>query len=302
MERKHLLIKLGHAIFICNGNSFVGLQDLDANDLKEALTSCEVAEDDIRYILRLEFFEQKSVASQIKFQFFHRSVREFLVALFGSESSSNIPITPSQKRLSESCLSVYRCIMAQLQSSAEKRETKLTDKVITVSKHFLKSYQRASKWAVGQMICEIIQLGCHVSPHLFTLRDVLHTITRCLVRLKIPFDTKLINALNSNYLNTHLKIGKIDCKKCVLPILIHKKARGLVLSSDHQNEGYNWPQNKSFVLSPFLVKGEDIMVFCIPSGFFSSHISQQSDTSSIAPRGIYALQFFLSLDILTHTV
>ena len=80
-----------------------------------------VAEDDIDFILRLEIFEQKVTDNKLVYQFYHRNIREFITALFGSESTSAIPQKEAQNRLKDVQLSVFRCILAQLQRGRTKK-------------------------------------------------------------------------------------------------------------------------------------------------------------------------------------
>ena len=275
-EKKELLVKLGSAIFECNGNSFVGFQDLDAEHLKHALKKLEVSTDDITYITRLDIFEQKMVERRKVFQFYHRNIREFIVALFGSAGTKALPQLAGQSRLKDAHLSVYRCILTQLHMNEGDED--VFERVTKVTTHFLRACQGMSEWGIAQVIAEVVEFGTTFPSPGFSLKDVLSIVTSEIEMLKIPVSKKLIKALRSDYLKSHLIEGKIDCTHCKLPKRLNQKAVELFESQSQNVGGQNWPQNKSFALSPFLFKGENVIVFCLPKRTWRKHISSKSST------------------------
>ena len=100
--------------------------------------------------------------------FFHRNMREYIVALFGSQVANELPQQDGDKKLNESHLSVFRCIMAQIQRSDPK--THCTKAVVQVTTHFLHHCKNAAnEWGVAQILCEIVQFGCNVNDELFNV-------------------------------------------------------------------------------------------------------------------------------------
>ena len=119
-EKKELLVKLGQAIFICNGNSLIGFQNLEEVTLKRTLKKLNLSDKEIEFLLRLDFFERKLVGSAWMIQFFHHNFRELIVSLYPSHTTSEMETQTKEGRLKDAHLSAFRCIMALIQKHEDK--------------------------------------------------------------------------------------------------------------------------------------------------------------------------------------
>ena len=146
LEYSETLFQIGQTFFICNGNSFVEFQNLDLETYRRVLSDCGMTEERIEFTLRLDLFEQKVVDQKAVVQLNHRHVREYITSLYGSKTLSKLPVQTKQSRLKDSHLSVFRCILAQLQRSENKAN--LSERVVNVTMHFLESCPKANEWGI----------------------------------------------------------------------------------------------------------------------------------------------------------
>ena len=186
--------------------------------------------------------------------------------------------------------------MGQIQMRKDKH--KVEKRIKEVTKHLLYSCQKANEWGIGQILCEIVQFGCDKNKESFCAQKILQGVIGIINELKMPFPKDVLKALDSNYPVSHLVYGEISCKKCSWPKNLKKKARQLIAEESKRpnNPGQNWPENKPFVLNPLLIKGEDFILFCIPTGVFAKHIKANSKAISIRkPKaGVSGGELFLS--------
>ena len=131
------------------------------------------------------------------------------------------------------------------------------------------------------MISEVVQLAVNLPEQSSIVHSVLRSIVKLLEELSVPVNKVLKAGLESNCIQDHCNLRTpLPCGKCAIPRHTKSKAKALLETNVQRQSLYNWPENAQFTLFSFLVKSEDFVHFCIPSGRLkvNKHITVNSKT------------------------
>ena len=137
-DKKDLLVKLGYAIFICNGNSLIGFQDLEEISLRHAMKRAGLNEVQIDFILKMSILEQKLDLTGQKsvFQITHRNLREILSSLYASQQR-RLELQTTKGRLRDTHLAIFRCAMEIVRRDCGQSD--IGERMMSILEHILGS-------------------------------------------------------------------------------------------------------------------------------------------------------------------
>ena len=264
-EKEELLVNVGLAIFICNGFSLVGFQDVPEKEFKERLRELNLSDDDMSIILKLDIFDKYYEGDEVMLHFYHRSIREFLVSLALVKGEK--VLTPKENCiLKDAHISVLKCAIALI---LEEGTIDLENKLLSVIRHILLSCSNADQWRLLEIVITLMHVVTHRPELTSVLEKVLLNVIKLVDERSLPFNQNLRESIDGGFLHV-IANHSGNCHVC--PPL--DKFGSFVRKMFEQNRSptYLWPESKSFAVFPFMAKNEDYICMILPDTGRARHV------------------------------
>jgi hypothetical protein len=283
-KKQKVLYALGRAIFVCNGFSVAGFQDLSEKELRAELGKY-LSEDEIKSVFRLSTFEQiyidKGDHLESYFRFYHRSQRELMVSHYLSSNEKPLEREKNQERLRDSVLSVLQCTTSLLQSM-DASPKHLKTSLSFLLDHIFKSCTEADRWRLTQIVANLLRPLVKSTKYDDSMKDLISETTRNIKSFSKKLGQLLNKKLNSHFLDclqAHAKLS--DCQDCVPPQTLTTKAKKLFDMKTSAASPLNWPEKKPLVVHPLFADLPENLFLCFPrSSLFKkmNHTTVESQT------------------------
>jgi hypothetical protein len=162
-SRRHLLEAFGKSIFEQNGNSITGFQDLNERTLKTSMSSLSKADKDLALRLalheRFDKVKENTLGRISLIRFFHRSMRELMVAHGLVLNQSKLPRRQGDTNFDDRDLSTLLCtFITHLKLDLPSFEFKAS--LLWFIEYIFASYQALNDWRLLQIFSYFSWLYC----------------------------------------------------------------------------------------------------------------------------------------------
>ena len=213
-SKRHMLVKLGHAVFNCNGHSLIGFQRISQRRLEEELRLLDLTDDEISVALKLDIFEKIIEGEREMLHFYHRNIRELIVCLFAAQEDATLTPQDEKSNLKDAHISVFRCAVALILEDQDKDPIKIKEKLLNVLKHIVSSCTRVDEWRLLMLIVEIFHLAWAMAELKVALHEIIMTFVAMAKERSFKINLDLVKAIEDGYLYTVANEHDINCQNC----------------------------------------------------------------------------------------